>query len=374
MRKVLIFYASYGGGHLSAAKSIKEYISSDYPDVDAELIDCMKYINKGIEKVTTTAYKEMAKNAPWAWGRVYYKSQKGPLAQISSSSNKIMSVKLKKLIEEKNPELIISTHPFSNQMCSFLKKREKINCKIATILTDYAPHEQWLVGNEYIDYFFVAHEGMKKALHDEGIPNDKIYSTGIPLSNKFLIHYDKEELLKHFGLKPNKRTVLFFGGGEFGLGKSRTLDILRSFVTDFNDIQIVAISGKNIKMKRKFENIVKDSHTDNNVTILEYTNEIPELMSISDLIVTKPGGLTTTESIASGVPIIVINPIPGQEEENAAYLEKKGVAIWLKKDMDIRETLQSIFSNPDKMREMKIRARILSKKYSTKDICKILLG
>lgn len=374
MRKVLIFYASYGGGHLSAAKSIKEYITSDYPDVDAELIDCMKYINKGIEKVTTTAYKEMAKNAPWAWGRVYYKSQKGPLAQISSSSNKIMAVKLKKLIEEKKPELIISTHPFSNQMCSFLKKREKINCKIATILTDYAPHEQWLVGNEYVDYFFVAHEGMKKALHDEGIPNNKIYSTGIPLSNKFLIHYDKEELLKHFGLEPNKRTVLFFGGGEFGLGKSRTLDILRSFVTDFNDIQIVAISGKNIKMKKKFEDIVKDSHTENNVTILEYTNEIPELMSISDLVVTKPGGLTTTESIASGVPIIVINPIPGQEEENAAYLEKKGVAVWLKKDMDIRETLQSIFSNPDKMREMKIRARILSKRYSTKDICKILLG
>ena len=97
-------------------------------------------------------------------------------------------------------------------------------------------------------------------------------------------------------------------------------------------------------------------------------------MSISDLVVTKPGGLTTTESIASGVPIVVINPIPGQEEENAEYLESKGVGIWLKKNMDIKETLQKIFSDPDKMREMKIRARILSKRYSTKDICKILLG
>ena len=374
MKKVLIFYASYGGGHLSAAKSIIEHIHSDYPDVDAELIDCMKYINKGIEKVTTTAYKELAKNAPWAWGKVYHKSQKGPLAQISTSSNKIMAIKLKKLIEEKKPDIIISTHPFSNQMCSFLKKKEKINCKIATVLTDYAPHEQWLAGNEYVDYFFVAHEGMKKALHDEGIPNEKIYSTGIPLSNKFLIHYDKEELLKQYGLDPNKRTVLFFGGGEFGLGKSRTLDILRSFVTDFNDIQIVAISGKNIKMKKKFENIVKDYNKEDDVTILEYTNQVPELMSISDLVVTKPGGLTTTESIASGVPIVVINPIPGQEEENAEYLEKKGVAIWLKKDMDIKETLLPIFSNPSTMQEMKIRARILSKKYSTTDICKIIFG
>lgn len=374
MKKVLVFYASYGGGHLSAAKSIKECINSDYPSIDVELIDCMKYINKGIEKVTTTAYKEMAKNAPWAWGRVYYKSQKGPLAQISSSSNKIMAIKLNKLIEEKKPELIISTHPFANQMCSFLKKKSKISAKIATVLTDYAPHEQWLVGNEYIDYFFVAHEGMKEALHKEGIPYDKIFSTGIPLSNKFLIHYDKPELLKKFGLSPDKKTILFFGGGEFGLGKSRTLDILRSFITDFNDIQIVAISGKNNKMKRKFEDIVKYSNKEDEVKILEYTNEVPELMSISDLVVTKPGGLTTTESIASGVPIVVINPIPGQEEENAEYLESKNVAIWLKKNMDIRETLQNLFSNPDRMREMKIRARIMSKRYSTKDICKILLG
>lgn len=374
MGKVLIFYASYGGGHLSAAKSIKECISSTYKDVDAELIDCMKYINKGIEKVSTAAYKEMARNAPWAWGKVYNKSQKGPLAQISTSSNKLMSIKLYKLISEKQPDLIISTHPFSNQMCSYLKKKAKITSKIATVLTDYAPHDQWLVGNEYVDYFFVAHEGMKIALHEKGIPNEKIYCTGIPLSNKFLIHYDKGELLRKFGLSDNKKTVLFFGGGEFGLGKSRTLDILSSFVNDFNDIQIVAISGKNMKMKRKFENIVKDSKTSNNVTILEYSNEIPELMSISDLVVTKPGGLTTTESIASGVPIVVINPIPGQEEENAKYLESKGIGIWLKKDMDIKETLQNIFMDSNKMREMKIRARILSKRYSTKDICRILLG
>lgn len=373
MRKVLIFYASYGGGHLSAAKSIKECISSDYPDVDVELIDCMKYINKSIEKVTTTAYKEMAKTAPWFWGRVYDRSQKGPLAQISTSSNKIMSIKLKKLIEEKEPELIISTHPFANQMCSFLRKKSKINAKVATVLTDYAPHDQWLVGNDFIDYFFVAHDGMKDALNKKGIPNEKIFVTGIPLSNKFLIHFNKPKLLKTFGLSPDKKTVLFFGGGEFGLGKSRTLEILKSFVTDFNDIQIVAISGRNEKMKKKFEDIVKESNKEDSVKIIEYSNNVPELMSISDLVVTKPGGLTTTECLASGVPIIVINPIPGQEIENANYLESKGVGLWLKKDMDIKDTLKNLFNNPDKMREMKIRARILSKKHSTKDICKILL-
>lgn len=373
MKKVLIFYASYGGGHLSAAKSIRDCITNNYPNIEVDLIDCMKYINKGIEKITTTAYKEMAKKAPWAWGKVYYKSQKGPLSHLSSSSNKLMALKLKTLIEDYDPDLIISTHPFANQMCSYLKRKCKINSKIASVLTDYAPHDQWLVGNEYIDYFFVAHEGMKLDLEKRGINPSKIYATGIPLSNRFLLNYNKEETLHSFGLQLNKKTVLFFGGGEFGLGKSKTLEILKSFVQDFNNIQMVAISGKNPKMKKKFEELVKENKKEEQVKILEYTDKVPELMSISDLVVTKPGGLTTTESLASGLPIVVINPIPGQEQENAEFLEEKHVGIWLKKGMDVKETLTDLFSHPEKMQEMKINARLLAKKNSTKDICRILL-
>ena len=161
MKNVLIFYASYGGGHLNAAKSINEYILNNYTDIHVELIDCMKYINKPIEKITTTAYREMAKKMPWAWGRIYSDSQKGPLAHISSRSNKIMAIKLLKLLREKQPDLIISTHPFGSQMCNYLKRKGKIFAKIATIMTDFAPHDQWLVGGDFTDYFFVAHEKMK---------------------------------------------------------------------------------------------------------------------------------------------------------------------------------------------------------------------
>ena len=94
MKKVLIFYASYGGGHLSAANAINDYIKNNYEDVETEIIDCMKYVNKHLEKVTTTAYKEMAKKAPWAWGTIYYTSQKGPVAELTSTSNKILARKL----------------------------------------------------------------------------------------------------------------------------------------------------------------------------------------------------------------------------------------------------------------------------------------
>lgn len=374
MKKVIIFYASYGGGHLSAARSIKENMETNYEDIDVKLIDCMEYVNKTVNKITTKAYSEMAKKAPKTWGRVYWKSQKGPLAQISTTSNKILSIKLYKLLKDFEPNLIVSTHPFGSQMCAYLKKHGKLNAKIATVMTDYAPHDQWLVFNKYVDYYFVSHDGMKKELHEKGIPNEKIFATGIPLSNKFLLKYDKPTILKSFGLSPDKKTVLFFGGGEFGLGKTQTFKIFKSFVECPENIQIVAISGKNQKMKEAFENLVESLNKKDSVKILEYTNHVPELMSISDLVVTKPGGLTTTESLASGLPIVVINPIPGQEEENASYLEKNKVAIWLKKDDNVEAILKDLFSNPEKMQEMKIRARLLAKKNSTKDICKILLG
>ena len=240
-------------------------------------------------------------------------------------------------------------------------------------MTDYAPHDQWLVLSDFIDYFFVSHKEMKKAIEEKGISPKKIFATGIPLSNRFLEHYDKKETLDYFGLSENKKIILFFAGGEFGLGKKSTYKMLETFAQHFDDIQIVAISGKNQKMKKNFENIVDTYHKHSTIKIIEFTNKVPELMSISDLVITKPGGLTTTESLASGLPIIVINPIPGQEEENAEFLEKNGLAIWIRKDNNIENVLLDLFNNPEKMTHMKIRARLFAKKNSTKDICEILL-
>ncbi len=370
---ILIFYASYGGGHLNAAKSINEYLQKNYNDLHVELIDCMKYINKTIEKVTTKAYTEMAKKAPWAWGRIYSDAQKGPLAHITSRSNKFMAIKLLKLLREKQPDLIISTHPFGSQMCSYLKRKGKIHAKIATIMTDFAPHDQWLVGSDFTDYYFVAHDNMKKYLMDKGISSKNIFVTGIPLSNRFLKSYDKKEILKELNLEIDKKTILFFGGGEFGLGKTRTIEIFENFVKYCTDMQIIAIAGKNEKMKHAFDNIVSKYDRKNNIIVFEYTSQVPEFMSISDLVVTKPGGLTTTESLASELPMVIINPIPGQEEENAKFLVENGIAIWIKKEDNVQEVLENLFLNPETLENMKQNTKKLAKLHSTQEICEILL-
>lgn len=373
MKKILIFYASYGGGHLSAANSLKQYIESNYEDYEVKLVDCMLYVNKPLNKFTTTAYKEMAKKFPWAWGEVYNLSQKGPLAKLSSDSNKLLARKLLKLLNEYSPDTIISTHPFSSQMISYLKKRGLCSCTLSTIMTDFAPHDQWLVGKDYVDYFFVAHNKMKNYLVSVGIPEDKVFASGIPLSNRFLMHFDKAEIKKSFNLPLDKKVILFFGGGEFGLGRDKTVKILQSFIKHTEQYHIVAIAGKNEKMKEDFDKLVSQEKAENDVTVLGYTHQVPELMSISDLVVTKPGGLTSTESLASGLPMVLINPIPGQEEENAEFLEQAGVAIWLKNKDDYDAIISSLLSDEQKLTKMKINTKLLAKKNSTKDICEVIL-
>ena len=371
--KVLIFYASYGGGHLNAAKSIDECIKNNYKNIDTELIDCMKYVNKTVEKITTGAYRQMAKKAPWVWGTIYSNSQKGPLAHLSSRSNKVMAIKLLKLLREKQPDIIISTHPFSSQMCSYLKRKGKITAKIATVMTDFAPHDQWLVGHDFTDYFFVANDKMKDYLICKEISENKIYVSGIPISNRFLKNYDKNKILKEYNFDENKKTILFFGGGEFGLGKTKTLEIFENFVTSNENIQIIAISGRNEKMKEGFEEIVEKNNAKSFVHILGFTDKVPELMAISDLVVTKPGGLTTSESLASHLPMVIINPIPGQEEENAEFLEDKGIAIWIRKSTNSKKLIIELLSNQDKLNKMKENTNILAKPNSTKTICDTIL-
>ena len=373
MKKILILYAAYGGGHYSAAKSIKKYLDNNY-EVQTEIIDCIEYINKVLNKLTTEAYREMARKVPSLWGKVYSKSQKGLIGHVSSRTNKVMAIKLKNLIKEKNPDLVISTHPFSSQMVSYLKRKGKISCKLATILTDFAPHDQWLIGHEYTEGFFVSNDNMKKYLKEYGIEDKKIHITGIPLSDRFFENFDKDAIFNEFTLDKNKPVILFFGGGEFGLGKDRPVQILDALIHTLHTCQIVAISGKNSKMNANFKELVEKTNSQNRVRVLDYTNKVPELMSISSIVVTKPGGLTTSESLASDLPMLVINPIPGQEEENAEFLEAHNVAVWLRKEEDPNKVINDLFSHPEKLQEMKENAKLLAKKNSTSDICNIIMN
>ena len=375
MKKIIIAYASYGGGHLKAATNLKEYIEENYPDSNVILFDSMKYINRVIDKVCGSTYSKITTNLPWFWGQIYYHTQDPIFEKIMSLSNKLLSYKLGKLFKQIKPDIIISTHFFVGHMCSILKKKGKIGSILANVITDYGedPYNEWISGYEYIDYIFVAHNEMKKKLTQKGVPENKVFDTGIPVSNKFLTTFNKKEIFKEFDLKQNKKTILFFGGGELGLGKTKTLEIFKTLVTNFNNIQIIVVAGKNDTLKKEFEKIVIQNNKTSEIKVLGYTTKVAEYMHISDVVFTKPGGLTTTESLISGLPIIVINPIPGQETENAEFLEENGAALWIKKMDDINIVFKNVIYNNDILNSMKQNALNISKPNSTKDICSILL-
>ena len=373
MKKIMIFYASYGGGHLSAAQSIENYLKTNYAEIETEMIDCVKYVNKTFEKISTTAYKEMAKKMPWVWGKIYNDSQKGTLAHISTKANAFMAIKLLKILKEKKPDIIISTHPFASQMCSYLKRKEKINSKIITIMTDFKSHEQWLVGHESTDFFFVSNTEMQQQLAEKGIPWQKVIVTGIPVAQKFAESKDKTQILKELNFKDNKKTILLFGGGAFGLGKQITVDIFKRIVEKYKDVQMIAISGKNESLNNIFKQVISENSREEDVKVFDYTTKVAEYMSISDLVITKPGGLTSSESLVSHLPLIIVNPIPGQEEENAEFLEKNKVAKWIKKDDDVNFILDIMINDETVLSNMKSNTYTLAKPLATKNICDIIV-
>ena len=215
---------------------------------------------------------------------------------------------------------------------------------------------------------------MKQDIINYGVSENKIYVTGIPMSDRFSESFDKQKIYEDFKLDQEKKVILFFGGGEFGLGKDRTVQVLKTLIEKLPNYQIVAVSGKNVKMKEAFEQLVLSCNSQNRVVVLGFTDKVPELMSISYMVVTKPGGLTTTESLASGLPMIIINPIPGQEEENAEFLEKNGVGVWIRKSDNPNEVISKLFENDEKIEDMRKKTKTLCKLNSTKNICEVVLG
>ena len=216
MKKIMILYASVGGGHFKAANGINNYINENYPECKTELVDALKYTNKLVDKIVVNSYVNMARYSPKMWGEIYKFSEKQySVANFSNAVQKILSKKLFKLFKDEHPDVVISTHPFITEMVASLKKHNKTSCKLCVIMTDYASHKFWEIKHEYINMYFVANNEMKCSLINNGIDASKINVTGIPVEPAFTKEYNKEEIYKEFELSPNKRTFLIFGGGQF---------------------------------------------------------------------------------------------------------------------------------------------------------------
>ena len=371
---ILLFYASYGSGHLSAATAIEQYIRENYPDAKTLKIDCVEYINKSINKISTSAYKSIILKTPKLWGQVYKLLKNDTILDITQFSNRFMAKKIFTLFEDFEPDLVISCHPLGGQITSFLKSHKKTNCKLATVMTDFASHKQWLIGKDYTDYFFVSNIEMKTSLISEGIYPNKIYVSGIPISPNFYKNYDKENIYKSLNIAKNKKNIIFFGGRSLGLSSSSNIQAILTSLLQATDEshQIIIISGKNQKLYNDFQKTINNTYHKSEIKLIDFTTKLPELLPITSFVITKPGGLTITECISTNVPIILINPIPGQEKENAQYIADNKMGIWIKTNKPTSEYFQEIFNDTKLIEEIKENQKKYSHINSTKNICEIL--
>lgn len=362
---VLFLSISMGAGHLKAAYALKEYIEKKYPNSKNIIVDTFKYTNPLAHKVIVDGYLKTIKIKPELYGKLYNLSEyKKILNKLSHIMNTILSYKIEQLIKEFNPSIIVCTHPFPLQMVSYLKKENKISTPTIAILTDYVNHPLWFHTN--IEAFVVGHDYIKQDMIRCGIPKETIFSYGVPVSQVFLNKKPKHLVRKEL-LLDDKFTVLIMGGS---LGYGNLENTFVNFGKCFRDMQIIVVCGENKRLKKKLENI---SHSFNKkVRILGYTDNISKLMDASDIVVTKPGGMTISEALVKELPMFIISPIPGQEKRNAKFLVTSGAAITISENDDIENILYQTIDNTIRFKQMKQMSKNLSTPHSGRNILRLI--
>ncbi len=324
-KKVLILSAAVGAGHLRAAEAVERAFKQSGAAEEIRNIDVLNYTNPLFRRLYGKAYIDMVNTMPEVLGWMYdsldkpWQNERRRLAL-----DRLNTQPLIRLLKDYQPDIAVCTHFLPAEIISWLKGKGKINFPLAIIVTDFDVHALWL--SHHFERYFVALNETKVHLEKLGIPPEKITVSGIPIDPSFAEHKDKTAMREKYGLETDKLTVLVSAGG-FGVGNIEYLLIALSELK--TSAQVLAICGRNEELKTKLEKLSAKKLNNQTVTFkpIGYTTAMDEYMSAADLIVGKPGGLTTSEALAKGLIFVIVNPIPGQEERNSDHLLEKGCAI-----------------------------------------------
>lgn len=360
--RVLILSASVGNGHVTAAEALKKAFEIKGLANEIRHEDVLKFTNPLFRRLYSNAYIDLVNSVPEVLGWMYdqldepWKAEKRRLF-----FDKLNTRPLIKLINEYKPDWIVCTHFLPSEIVSDLKGKLKLDCPQAIVVTDFDMHAMWLCRN--FEHYFVALDETRAYLETLGFPPEKCSVTGIPIDPKFSESKPKDEMRKKYGLALDVPTVILSLGG-FGVGKIDTiLDPLRAMKTD---VQVLAMCGRNEELKIELER--KPQTGDVKIVPVGYTREMDEYMSASDLIIGKPGGLTTCEALAKGLVFVIVNPIPGQEERNSDHLLENGVAIRSNNPATLGYKIEKLLSDPKRLAEMRANALAFARPNAAFDI------
>jgi processive 1,2-diacylglycerol beta-glucosyltransferase len=369
--KVLFITAPIGSGHIRAAEAVSEALKSLDPDITTTIANVFDFFSRFLGQSLLKIYLKILDVFPCLYGKLYGWGNNSKLALLGRECiSRFLARRMLRYIQDYSPTLIVCTHATPAGLVAQLKKQGSIHIPAVAVVTDFVVHRLWIY-NE-IDYYFVASDEMQTFLSDHQIMRSCSSVSGIPVHASFAQTVNKQETIAALTLDSSIRTVLIMGGGAGILP-------MREIVLSFNELklplQIIAVTGNNVKLYEELQNL-KQILT-YKIRILPFVSNIHELMAVADILITKPGGMTSAEALSVGVPLIIYRPIPGQEEGNTKYLLSRRAARRADSVSELIGIVNELLTKSDILGGMRMYSRQLghpdaAKKISTEIFVKYL--
>ena len=366
-KRVLILSASVGSGHVKAALALERAMRAR-TDVEEVLCDdSLDHTNLLHRQFYSTLYSKLSTIMPEFLGWWYERSDDPWVADKSRLAIDLpQALPLINLVKDFRPDIILCTHFMPAGVISWLIGNGKLDAQLGVVVTDFHFHAFWIT--RAFNWYFVAQEEDKIHMEALGLPSDRIEITGIPVDPEFARPVDAAAVLLRHGLKPGRPTLLIAGGA---LGMSPASAVVRQILQLDRDFQAIIVCGRNEEMLAEISALVKDRPDD--FRVFGYTTEISDFMAVASILLSKPGGMTTAEALARGLPMVILDPIGGQEERNSDVLLECGAALKCTELTLITHKLRLLLDDPEKLLRMSNNARTLGRPNAAADIARIVM-
>jgi processive 1,2-diacylglycerol beta-glucosyltransferase len=364
-RRILLVSVSAGNGHVRAAQAIAAQAWPDFPDLRLQHIDMMQIVPTLFRRLYSDLYMKIASGLPEAWGWLYRKTDCEPGnslgGRLRRGIQRLCAQRLFSEIDRFKPDVIICTHFLPAEVLATAINEKRLDCEVWVQVTDFDLHQMWL--HPGITGYFVANEELAFRLHRQGVPHKDIVVSGIPVMPVFNTRPDRPEAAARLALNPARPTVLLMGGGA-GIGMDPVW--ITELLKTQPQLQVIVMTGKNAALREVLASVER-AYSDR-LRVIGFTEDVASLMMAADLAITKPGGLSTSECLVCGLPMLLVNPIPGQEERNAAFLMQEGVAQRADDPLTLQFRLQKLLSDPERLASMRQRAMALGKPQAAQQV------
>ena len=367
-RQVLIFYSIRNTGHHAAARALGRAFGIVDGEVDVSVMNLAAYTNPIMERLISNLFVQIMKRRPGLWGSLYNSPRSDELfVQFTDFAYRRGIDRVSELVEERLPGAIICTQCLPCSMVDEYKRKTGSSVPLVAVVTDFFIPQYWIFRN--VDLYLVPNEDIMADAVRLGVPPERVRPLGIPIDPVYGTSVDRIAVRARLGLDPEKALVLVVGGGS-GIGLLK--EISRIFMEGGGDIQVIVITGRNSALKQRLRK-EKQRLNARHVIVLGYVRRMNELMGVADLIITKPGGLTIAESMAKGVPVIALSPLPGQEERNLTYLADRGLGYGADNPKEAVCLARDLLDDDGRLSLLRRRALAMGKLNSAVDAATVVM-